>query len=64
MQNQPTSMGLFISTFQGGNLDLNPPIKPRLAQTDGNTFMTNHLGKQGIPCNGKMVCKGFVLNGR
>jgi len=62
MPGQPTSLGVFISTFQGGNFDPNPPIKPRWPASEGNTFMINHLGKQGIPENGTMVFRGFRLN--
>jgi len=62
MPGQPTPLGVFISTFQGGNFDPNPPIKPRWPASEGNTFMINHLGKQGIPENGTMVFRGFRLN--
>ena len=62
MPAQPTTMGAFISTSQGGSFDPNPPIKPRWPASEGNTFMTNHLGKQGIPENGTMVFRGFRLN--
>lgn len=62
MPTQPTPMGVFISTSQGGNFDPNPPVKPRWPASEGNTFMTNHLGKQGIPENGTMVFRGFRLN--
>ena len=62
MPTQPTPMGVFISTSQGGNIDLNPPIKTQWPGATGNTFMTNHLGKQGIPENGTMVFRGFRLN--
>lgn len=62
MPTQPTTMGAFISTSQGGSFDPNPPIKPRWPASEGNTFMTNHLGKQGIPENGTMVFRGFRLN--
>jgi len=62
MPSQPTTMGAFISTSQGGNIDLNPPIKTQWPGSEGNTFMINHLGKQGIPENGKMVFRGFRLN--
>jgi hypothetical protein len=55
-------MGVFISTSQGGNFDPNPPVKPRWPGSTGNTFMINHIGKQGIPENGKMAFNGFRLN--
>lgn len=62
MPTQPTPIRAFISTSQGGSFDLNPPIKPRWPSSEGNTFMINHLGKQGIPENGTMVFRGFRLN--
>jgi hypothetical protein len=62
MHNGHTSMGVFISTSQGGSFDPNPPVKPRWPGSTGNTFMINHLGKQGIPENGTMVFRGFRLN--
>jgi hypothetical protein len=62
MPGQPTPLGVLISTFQGGSIDPNPPIKPRWPGSEGNTFMINHLGKQGIPENGTMVFRGFRLN--
>ena len=62
MPGQPTPLGVVISTFQGGNFDPNPPVKPRWPASEGNTFMINHLGKQGIPENGKMEFRGFRLN--
>ena len=62
MPGKPTSLGVVISTSQGGNIDLNPPVKPRWPASEGNTFMINHLGKQGIPENGTMVFRGFRLN--
>ena len=43
MPTQPTTMGAFISTSQGGSFDPNPPIKPRWPGSEGNTFMINHL---------------------
>jgi hypothetical protein len=57
MPTQPTPMGVFISTSQGGNVDLNPPVKPRWPGATGNTFMINHIGKQAIPGYGKMAFK-------
>ena len=57
MPSQSTPMGVFISTSQGGNYDLNPPIKPRWPGSEGNTFMINHIGKQAIPGYGKMAFK-------
>ena len=62
MPTEPTPMGVFISSAQGGNFDPNPPIKPRWPGSEGNTFMINHLGKQGIPGYGKMAFQGFRLN--
>jgi hypothetical protein len=63
MPTQPTPIGVFISTSQGGNFDLNPPVKPRWPGSTGNTFMINHIGKQGIPENGKMATfQVFRLN--
>ena len=62
MPTQPTTMGAFISTSQGGSFDPNPPIKPRWPASEGNTFMINHIGKQSIPGYGKIAFKRFTLN--
>ena len=61
MPSEPTPIRVLTSTPHGGNFDPNPPVKPQLRQSEGNTFMINHLGKQGIPGNGKMVFRGFTL---
>jgi hypothetical protein len=62
MSGRSTPTGVMTSTSQGGNFDPNPPIKPRWPVSQGNTFMINHIGKQGIPGYGKMAFKGFGLN--
>jgi len=62
MHSGPTPMGVFISTSQGGSIDLNPPVKPQWPASQGNTFTTNHIGKQGIPTYGTFIFNGFRLN--